>query len=368
MRQVAVIGAGFGDEGKGKVVSHLCSYLPSPLVIRFSGGHQAGHRVMVNGVDHVFSNFGSGTIQGIPTYWSEHCTVDPVGLINEYNILQAKGVDPIIYLNERCPTTTPFDKAANLSREAIQKHGTCGVGVGQTHQREEEYYSLKVRDLFFPWVLKTRLWQIERYYSNLPMIPAHLIDDFLFCCEELSKLDTIKVVEGIEKIPHLDSMIFEGAQGLLLDQHYGFFPHVTRGNTGMTNITAMGFSPEIWLVTRAYQTRHGTGPMSNQGLPLKVKTINDHNRDDGHQGKFRIAPLDLSLLKYVINQDKMIKNRRPQVMVITCLDMLQEYKLTKDSITYEYSSKDNFLDVIMSYLSIDELYISKTPGPELIRY
>ena len=78
-----VIGAGFGDEGKGNMVNYLCKNSEKPLVIRFNGGHQMGHMCVVNEMRHIFSNFGSGSLVGAPTYISEYCTVDPVGTKNE---------------------------------------------------------------------------------------------------------------------------------------------------------------------------------------------------------------------------------------------------------------------------------------------
>lgn len=362
MMQVAVIGAGFGDEGKGKVVSHLCSILPNPLVVRFSGGHQAGHRVVANGVDHVFSNFGSGTLHGVPTYWSEFCTVDPVGLFNEYSVLLRKGISPRIYLNDKCPVTTPFDKAANLILAAGSGHGTCGVGVGQTYQREQDGYSLLVCDLFNPWVLKIRMGLIEGYYRRLvpDIVTQELLDKFLAGCWFLTHADFIRRSTGLGDCGDRP-VVFEGSQGLLLDQNIGFFPYVTRANTGLTNILSMGHDPDVWLVTRAYQTRHGPGPMSNDGLTIEVRAQNDHNRDDGHQGRFRTAPLDLSLIKYAVERS----GCRPTALVITCLDLLREYKLTIDSALHQYQSEDEFLEVIISYLGIDNLLISQEPGIEL---
>jgi adenylosuccinate synthase len=118
---LAVIGLGFGDEGKGKVVSSLCSQSPDhdKIVVRYCGGHQAGHRVLLNdGSSHVFSHFGSGTLQGVPTYWSQFCTVDPMGLLNELDILLNKipifSTDKIrLYIDAKCPITTPYEKIHN---------------------------------------------------------------------------------------------------------------------------------------------------------------------------------------------------------------------------------------------------------------
>ena len=124
----AVIGLGFGDEGKGFTTDYLCSQHPNSLVVRFNGGHQAGHTVVYNGLRHVFSNFGSGTLRGCPTYWSEHCTVDPIGVLNELIVLRDNGVTPKLYIDAECPITTPFDIHNNRKVEDSNSHGSCGVG------------------------------------------------------------------------------------------------------------------------------------------------------------------------------------------------------------------------------------------------
>ena len=130
-KRIAVIGLGFGDEGKGMVTDYLCSQSRNPLVIRFSGGHQAGHTVRRDGISHTFANFGCGTLQGVPTYWSSGCTVDPVGLLNELKLLAYEMGDDVfnvkLYVNNECPVTTPYDMLYNRRREKDMMQGTCGV-------------------------------------------------------------------------------------------------------------------------------------------------------------------------------------------------------------------------------------------------
>jgi len=144
----AVIGLGFGDEGKGMVTSYLSSYYNNPLVVRYSGGHQAGHTVVHEGVKHTFANFGSGTLQGCPTYWSEYCTVEPVGLLKELSVLVDKMGDDFdmkLYIHNECPVTTPFDIFHNQKLEKEKIHGSCGVGFGDTLEREEDHFHLVFR-------------------------------------------------------------------------------------------------------------------------------------------------------------------------------------------------------------------------------
>lgn len=365
MKSQAVIGIGFGDEGKGKVVSHLCSQSPDSLVVRYSGGQQAGHHVVLrDGRDHVFSNFGCGTLHGNDTYWSQYCTVDPIGILNELDVLMEKGIVPTLFINKDCPITTPYEKVHNKKVDKLSGHGSCGVGVGQTIQRQEDHFSIKVRDLFYPSILRIKLQLLSSYYS----FTVTGIDDFLCACNELTQATPIVCVDNIPM--EYDSIIFEGSQGLLLDQDIGFFPHVTRGNTGTENITKMGFSPDIFLVTRAYQTRHGNGPMTNENLPFNI-SLNPYEQNFDHtfQGKFRCTLLDLDLLKYAIDNDIGLRNKNKISLVITCMDLIaNNYCLTEDSKIFTFSTEHKFVDKIINSLKIESVYLSHDPFPTLEKY
>ena len=369
MQSSAVIGLGFGDEGKGKVVSYLCPPPSHPaLIVRFCGGHQAGHKVMVDWLGtHIFSNFGSGTLQGNPTYWSKFCTVDPHGLLNEYDILKNIGVTPTIFIDDKCPVTTPLEFMINRALDRKHGHGSCGVGVGQTLQREQEHYSLTVGDLQYPWVLKTKLQLLDKYYTdnpNYPIIESDFDADdftgFMEICQEFLDCPAVKIVQGMPT--RYDRVIFEGAQGLLLDQNFGFFPHVTRSNTGMKNIAKLGYSnPTIYLVTRAYQTRHGNGPMSNERFSVKVDNPHEHNSNEGFQGEFRITPLDFNLLKYAINKDEYIRNSTNKILVVTCLDTMgKEFPFSVDSQIYS-AGESQLVRHLSRYLGIRKVMMSRSP-------
>ena len=234
----AVIGIGFGDEGKGIATDFLCSRSRNPIVVRFSGGHQAGHTVVLKGVRHVFSNFGSGTLRGAPTYWAKYCTVNPIGIVNELNKLSEKGITPTLYIDEKCPIATPYDVLHNQTTEEINLHGSCGVGVGATIEREEKYYSLLFGDIFYPSVFKIKLDEIRKYYSFKDDID---LTDFIECVEIIKESKHIVPVNGLPIYNNHDDIIFEGSQGLLLDPKIGFFPHVTRTNVTTRNIIYIGY-------------------------------------------------------------------------------------------------------------------------------
>ena len=355
MAHHAVIGLGFGDEGKGLFTDYLCSRSESPLVIRFSGGQQAGHTVVANGIRHVFSNFGSGTLRDAPSYFSPFCTIDPIGIVNELSVLLDKGVKPQLFIDVNCPVTTPYDVSYNQMNNA---HGSCGVGVGATFNREDCYYSLTYGDLFYPWVLNTKLKLIEGFYKDYSNVS---LTRFLDCCDVITHSEFIHKTSGAPQNSYSD-YIFEGSQGLLLDSRYGFFPHVTRGNTGSQNIVKMlGEMPfSCYLITRAYQTRHGLGPMSNENLPHNIiENPDETNQTNAYQGPFRRTLLDVSLLEYAIEKDDYIARLNKKCLVITCLDHIEyEYRFTYQGNIVHCENENDFVGKIADLLNIPHIYLS----------
>lgn len=352
----AVIGIGFGDEGKGMYVNTLCSSLNKPLVIRYSGGQQAAHTVYKDNIYHVFSNFGSGTLQGAPTYWSKYCTFDPIGTMNEFNLLIKKGVKPVLFLDKQSPITTPYDLIHNQQTKKFLKNGTCGVGIGATHEREEKKYSLTIGDLLYDSILETKLNLIREYYGDPPREKW-----FLESCKEIKNCPQIHIVDSIPE--GYDNYIFEGSQGLLLDPNIGFFPHVTRSNIGSKNILEMGFKPNLYLITRAFQTRHGNGPMTNTYIPHRISS-NPHetNKTIMYQGEFRKSLLDLDLLKYGIEKDNYIKTTKDKKLVITCMDLIiNEYKYTIDGKVITHSNHLDFKESIADFLKIKKVILNSSP-------
>jgi len=373
-----VIGLGFGDEGKGMVTNHLCSQSPNPVVIRFSGGHQCGHNVVEDGISHVFANFGSGTLTGVPTYWSKHCTVDPVGILNELSTLieEVGGIDNMpdvkLMIDHRAMVTTPYDKDYNETQHNRDGHGSCGVGFGATVERNENHFSLSFGDLFNPTVFNLKLQQIkDQYIYNIEEEPyGHFI-------EAVETLTNYKTYPGqvVHNSTHkgllgFDKFIFEGSQGLLLDQNYGFFPHVTRSNTGCKNIDDIHSSSyDVYYVTRAYQTRHGAGPMTNVGLPFELQRNEEEtNVWNSFQGNFRTSMLDLDLLHYALERDRTDNTKGPnneEHLVITCMDHLTDYRYTVKGKIVQCKDEHVFARRIGQMLGIPHVYVSHSPDSKL---
>jgi adenylosuccinate synthase len=358
MRNSSVVGLGFGDEGKGHVVNSLVSYPTKTLVIRYSGGQQAGHTVVNEHHRHVFSNFGSGTLKGTATYWSKFCTVDPVGIINELRLLQDMGYDPMLHIDYNCPITTPYDIRAN--RVYDRANGTVGVGVGTTWKREENHYSLTYQDLMFPWVRDRKIKAIHDYYDR-----DLDIGYFMECCDKIVKSGNI-VGDSSAILKWYDHRIFEGSQGLMLDQNFGIFPHVTRSNTGHRNIMALLEPSEKlypYYVTRAYQTRHGNGPMSNEKLEHSIKeNPKETNQEHPFQGFFRKGLLDVDLLQYAFQRDMAdsgIGYHKPATLVITCMDHIDDYSFTHGNEIIRCKNKFDFIARIKEKLPVNKVLFSE---------
>lgn len=366
-KSFAVIGLGFGDEGKGLTVNSICKELKVPLVVRFSGGQQAGHTVTLpDGTSHVFSNFGSGTLKGHSTYWTKYCTFDPVGVKREWEVLTPKtGVRPILFVDKNCPVTTPYEKWYNRKISKAMNHGTCGVGVGATYKREQASCSLLAGDLQFPEVVKIKLDAIRDYYiqkTGYAMTTMLDLETFENACNFVIRTPYLFISDGL--FDRKDEYVFEGSQGLLLDQNYGFFPHITPSNTGTKNILELGHRPWTFLITRAYQTRHGNGPMTNENQDNSFIKNNpkETNVQNSFQGNFRKTMLDLDLLKYAMQRDDYINSTKARTLVITCLDQMGEYKYTIGGKVITCQDLSAFLAGISYHLHVPN--VLACAGPE----
>lgn len=359
----AVIGLGFGDEGKGLVTDYLCSLASHPLVVRFSGGQQAGHTVVLDGKRHVFSNFGAGTLRGATTFWSKTCTFDPVGVMNELEVLKSLGCTPLLIIHPDSPVTTPFDKYQDQNSPLCRKHGTCGVGVGQTWQREADHYHIRVRDLLSPTALEIKLKQLKNHYYKKDVNCDIFLEDVKSIREDLSKFDGYFDMRSHWSEVQDGNIIFEGSQGVLLDQRDGFFPNVTRSNVGLNGLEGV-FLNGLVFVTRAYQTRHGNGPMTGTEIPIDLKEDKkETNQTNQYQGEFRKSILDLDLLSYAIDSQKKYQKSATEVAIlaITCLDHLNEYKFLSEGKVVEFSNEDNFIKAIADILRIETILMSHSP-------
>lgn len=357
MKTHIILGLGFGDEGKGITTDYLCQQSETPLVVRFSGGHQAGHTVVTEeGTRHVFSSFGAGSLRGVPTYWSRFCTLSPIHYLNEWIALNERGHCPTLFVDALCPITTPYDVYHNRTTEKENQHGSCGLGFGATIARQASPYKLYAQDLFYPLVFAQKLTAIASYYQKLT--PAFIeTPKFQQQLAEFKRaVDNIKETfhlvhehDFLSRITYSD-LIFEGSQGILLDMDFGFFPNVTRCSTTSKNaITLMNANslpvPEVYYITRAYQTRHGNGFLSNEKFPLHyTPNPNETNQYNPWQGHQRCSILDLDMINYALSCDRNFSAHAKKNLVVSCLDQLSgDIQASKDGIINHYNATSALL-------------------------
>ncbi|CDI02987.1 Putative Adenylosuccinate synthase (modular protein) [Candidatus Competibacter denitrificans Run_A_D11] len=353
-----VIGAQFGDEGKGRLIDYYAAQVGRDgLVIRFNGGAQAGHTVVTpEGVRHVFSHVGSGAFVGAATFLSRFFVSNPILFLKEIESLAGKGVEPSVSVDPQSPVTTPYDMMMNqiIERERdTGRHGSCGLGFGETIERNlRPDYAVTVADLVDQSALADKLEVIRREYVPARLARLGFADAFRRNTDLLlSNAILERFIEDAGRFLRLTtiadsrtatagrSLLFEGAQGLLLDQDRGFFPHVTRSNTGLRNVLTLAQELElnqleVTYVTRPYVTRHGAGPLPHE-LPEKPYPgiVDATNVPNDWQGALRFGWLDLDVLREAIAGDLAEAEQLPGLflkprLAVTCLDQISDDRVT----------------------------------------
>ena len=349
----AVIGANFGDEGKGLATDALAADLTrrglDPLVVRSNGGAQAGHTVQTQGRRHVFHHVGSGAFTGARTHLSRFFVAHPMLLLRELEELRPllPGA-PEISIDPRAQVTTPWDVFLNQAAEAARgagRHGSCGVGFGETLERVARGVPLTVEELAAP-DLADRLAAIRDGWvpgrlaalgvTEHPMVRANrealwsdaLLDRFV----QESRLFAALVQSRADEEIGSETVLFEGAQGLMLDMDLGVMPHLTRSNTGLRNMIAIAEGAGIGEIrpiymTRAYMTRHGAGPLRHEAGALPwAEVVDPTNRPNAWQGALRLAPLDLEETARFIRADLAFADGTPVRVSpgvgVSCLDQV----------------------------------------------
>lgn len=332
-----VIGLGFGDEGKGITTDFLAQQNPESVVIRFSGGQQAAHTVMIDGKKHIHSSFASGALRGLPSYFSEHCTIHPVFLLNERKELMEKKGNTELHIHPLAKVTTPFDVWQNRTNAKNLEHGTCGKGIGATMKRHESPYKLFAADLIAPRaMLIEKLKGIAYYYG---FIDEDQVNEALH--DFLNAVDGIDwKIEDYTYLNSFENLIFEGSQGILLDMDHGVFPNVTYAHTTSKNAYEICQllkieDIEIYYVTRMYSTRHGSGWMSNEKELVLKNNKEETCIFNEYQKEFRFGELDYDLLNYALLLDGAYGTVTQKNLVVTCLDQTDE-QFKKENIKTEF--------------------------------
>lgn len=341
---IIVVGLGFGDEGKGGVVDKVCRPESSlgasgaDLVVRYNGGCQAAHNVVTDdGKHHTFAQFGSGTLAGARTHLSRFMLVDPMAFgIEAKRLADNHGIPnpyALVSVERDALVTTPFHRGANrLIEEArgARRHGSCGMGIGLTRQfaQERPDDALYVRDLLDKDTLARKLDIIrEAMRAAVAVVDPSWADNATesasYSIHALAWTGMVRELQAelrhfAQALDVVDEkwlpgvlastrglVVFEGAQGVLLDERRGFHPHNTWTDTTTANAWKLLADTQthahVWGVTRPFHTRHGAGPFPTEDAKFTALVADDHNQYGPWQGAFRAGALDMVLLRYALD-------------------------------------------------------------------
>lgn len=351
-RAVITVGLGFGDEGKGAAVDFLARKLGADLVVRYCGGSQAGHNVQLpDGRRHTFSQFGAGTLADAcnpsRTFLGPNVVIDPLALAREARHLADLGVrdpDRLLTIHPHCLVATPWLQMLNQVRELSRgagRHGSCGQGIGEARSYwlrygEDAVFAADLRRLD---VLRHKLeLQRQRVFLELQDCVDRVDADGLRVFElwerntEDVAADLFESTPGGLAVdaaaPEYTTAIFEGAQGVLLDEYRGFHPHTTWSTVTPHHawelVHAMNADAVTVLgITRAYATRHGEGPFPTYSAGLTERLLDRGNPWNRWQGSLRCGWLDLPLLRYAAAVagplDGLVVNHLDQVREGECM-------------------------------------------------
>jgi adenylosuccinate synthase len=280
-KNVVVVGTQWGDEGKGKIVDWLTDR--SQGVVRFQGGHNAGHTLVIGGKKTVLHLIPSGILRDrVACFIGNGVVLSPDALLEEVDTLQAAGVDVAsrLKISEACPVILPHHVALDRAREAAKgagKIGTTGRGIGPAYEDKVARRAIRLQDLFHRERFAAKLGEVLdfhnfvlKHYFKAEIVPFQkTLDDTLAFAERIKPM--------VADVPRLlfeaqergDNLLFEGAQGTLLDVDHGTYPYVTSSNCVAGAAAAgAGIGPHnlhyVLGVTKAYTTRVGSGPFPTE--------------------------------------------------------------------------------------------------------
>ncbi len=278
---VVIIGTQWGDEGKGKIVDLLTD--KAEAVVRFQGGHNAGHTLVINGEKTVLRLIPSGILrEHVTCYIGNGVVLSPAALLSEMDELLSRGinVDQRLKISEACPLVMPYHVAMDQAREeklGKNKIGTTGRGIGPTYEDKVARRAVRVADLFYPEIFRQKLESVMEYHNFMlvnylgkePLSVEAVYEETM----ELAKRILPLVADVSYELKQLRDrgakVMFEGAQGTFLDIDHGTYPFVTSSNTSSGGAaTGTGVGPlaldYVLGIVKAYVTRVGSGPFPTE--------------------------------------------------------------------------------------------------------
>ncbi len=375
-KNVVVIGAQWGDEGKGKVVDLLTDRVSA--VVRFQGGHNAGHTLVINGKKTILRLIPSGILHAhVKCYIGNGVVVSPRALIDEIAELEKAGLDVVsrLRISEACPLILPYHIALDQARERAKgdaKIGTTGRGIGPAYEDKVSRRAIRLQDLFFPDRFAAKLREVldyhnfvlTQYFKAEPVDFQTTFDQTLELAKKLQPMMTDVSAELNALMAQDKHILFEGAQAALLDIDHGTYPFVTSSNclAGQASAGA-GVGPNtlhyVLGVAKAYATRVGSGPFPTElhdelGEHLRVKG-NEYGSVTGRPR--RCGWFDAAALKRAVQLNGM------SGICFTKLDVLDGLEIVRVATGYKVNGKVcDILPVGADALAMCEPVYEEYPG------
>ncbi|MFC4166606.1 adenylosuccinate synthase [Teichococcus aestuarii] len=297
MANVAIIGAQWGDEGKGKVVDWLASR--ADIVVRFQGGHNAGHTLVVGNQTYKLSLLPSGVVRGKLGVIGNGVVLDPDALLGEISRVRGQGLDVgphNLRIAENVPLILPLHPAIDKAREEARgeaKIGTTGRGIGPAYEDKVARRAIRLCDLAEPETLSQKLDELLLHHNTLlkglgaaTFEKQELLDKLVALAPKLLPYAEA-VWERLDEARHSNKrVLFEGAQAVMLDVDHGTYPYVTSSNTVAGNAAAgAGVGPHsvgtVLGIAKAYTTRVGSGPFPTELFDDVGKRLGERGREFG---------------------------------------------------------------------------------------
>jgi adenylosuccinate synthase len=352
MSTVVIVGAQWGDEGKGKVVDFLTE--KADVVARYQGGNNAGHTVVINNEKYVLHLIPSGVLhKGKKCIIGNGVVIDPAALLKEIDGLGQRGIlinDGLLIAKNAhiiMPYHIALDKG-NESSKGDKKIGTTGRGIGPAYADKIARSGIRAGDLLYPEVFREKLeanllpvnFMLEHYYKTQPLKAADIYTEYMRHAERLSGYIADTDVMINREIEAGKNVLFEGAQGTLLDIDHGTYPYVTSSNTISGGVcTGLGVAPtkinRVLGIVKAYTTRVGEGPFPTELKDELGELIRERGGEFGATtGRARRCGwLDMVILRHAVRMNGLTG------IALTKLDILDGLEKLKICVGYKYKGK-----------------------------
>ncbi len=352
MSNIVIVGTQWGDEGKGKIVDLLAEF--ADIIIRFQGGNNAGHTLVVDGKQFISHLIPSGILQGKVCLIGNGLVVDPAVLIEEIELLTDMGIKigpDNLRISETANLIMPYHKQIDLAREKMKgdkKIGTTGRGIGPCYEDKMARRGIRFVELLDPEVFKEKVFTVmeeknfylEKFLLSEPIDPKSIIDIYSEYAKRLSPYISNVSVELDKAMKQEKHILFEGAQGTHLDIDHGTYPYVTSSNTVAGNASCgTGIGPaklnKIIGIVKAYTTRVGSGPFTTELFNDIGEKIQKKGAEFGATTgrKRRCGWLDMVMLKNAARLNGLTG------LVVTKLDVLSGLESIEICTAYEYNGK-----------------------------